>query len=190
MAVASEQPLDRDVEAEKAEFKALVESKLFSRAPGMVQFLTFVCSKYFEGNAGQTKEYTIAVEAFGRPSDCQQSEDPIVRVEANRVRKRLKQYYETEGRGHRIQISIPPGQYCPSFEHRAELPCTTQEQTTTEDPHHLVPRTTEALLPRSPENLQPANSGTLEPYELSRKPLEINGVPAFFAVWSGNNCPG
>jgi hypothetical protein len=111
----------RDWEAERAELKAALESKLFSRAPSMVQFLNYICSKYFEGEASQIKEYTIAVEAFGRSPDFQQKEDPIVRVEANRLRKRLKQYYETEGRDHAIQISIPSGQYQPVFLSREEV---------------------------------------------------------------------
>jgi malectin (di-glucose binding ER protein) len=160
MAIAPEHPISKDVEAEKAELKALVESKLFSRAPSMVQFLTFVCSKYFEGNASQIKEYTIAVEAFGRSSDFQQKEDPIVRVEANRVRKRLKQYYETEGSNHQIQISIPPGQYCPSFEHRDESMQAFGPSNGSNDSGHLVPRELGTLMANRED-------GALEPYEPS-----------------------
>ncbi len=108
----------KDLGAEKAELEALLASKLFARAPSMVQFLRYVCSKYFDGEASQIKEYTIAVEAFGRSPDFHQKEDPIVRVEANRLRKRLQQYYETEGRDHSIRITIPAGQYLPVFEYR------------------------------------------------------------------------
>src|SRR5262249_23134891 len=79
-------------EEEKAELKAVLESKLFARAPSLVQFLSYVCQKYFDGLTSEIKEYNIAVEAFGRSSDFHQKEDPIVRVEANRLRKRLKQY--------------------------------------------------------------------------------------------------
>jgi hypothetical protein len=102
---------------EKGELAVILASPLFSRAPSMVQFLTFVCQKYFDGISEQIKEYNIAVEALGRSPDFQQKEDPIVRVEANRLRKRLKQYYETEGHNHRIQLTIPVGQYVPVFEH-------------------------------------------------------------------------
>ena len=89
-------------EAEKAELKAVIESKLFARAPSLVQFLSYVCQKYFDGSASEIKEYNIAVEAFGRGPGFHQKEDPIVRVEANRLRKRLKQYYETESQSHPI----------------------------------------------------------------------------------------
>jgi hypothetical protein len=77
--------------------------------------LTYVCARYFEGEGEQIKEYNIAVEALGRPPDFNQKRDSIVRVEAHRLRKRLREYYEAEGADHRIRIEIPPGQYAPRF---------------------------------------------------------------------------
>lgn len=86
-----------------------------ARAPNLAQLLTYVCSKYFEGVSEQIKEYTIAVEAFGRPQEFDHRTDSIVRVEAHRLRKRLREYYEAEGAAHTIQIQIPAGQYIPKF---------------------------------------------------------------------------
>ncbi|MGH9429745.1 MAG: hypothetical protein ACRD2L_25955, partial [Terriglobia bacterium] len=114
--MALEQRFDHNVDTEKAELKAVLGSKLFSCAPTMAQFLAYICSKHFEGQAHEIKEYTVAVEAFGRPADFQQKEDPIVRVEATRLRKRLRQYYETEGLDHSLRITVPSGQYAPRFE--------------------------------------------------------------------------
>src|SRR5580698_11372306 len=94
---------------EKAELEAVFASGIFSRAPGLAQILSYVCTKYFEGQSGQVKEYNIAVEALGRPADFDQKRDSIVRVEAHRLRKRLAEYYENEGAAHSIQIEIPPG---------------------------------------------------------------------------------
>ncbi len=71
--------------------------------------------KYFEGTADQIKEYNIAVEALGRPADFDQKRDSIVRVEAHRLRKRLREYYAADGADHAIRIDIPPGQYAPRF---------------------------------------------------------------------------
>ncbi len=104
-------------ELEKAELQRVISSKQFVRSPGLIHFLTYVCKHYFEGSTEQVKEYNIAVEAFGRPPSFQQRADPIVRVEANRLRKRLKEYYETEGKDDPIQITIPSGQYLPVFIH-------------------------------------------------------------------------
>ncbi len=100
---------------EKAELDAVFASGIFSRAPGLAQMLNYVCSKYFEGQSEQVKEYNIAVEALGRPADFDQKKDSIVRVEAHRLRKRLSEYYEGEGASHRIRIILPSGQYVPQF---------------------------------------------------------------------------
>ena len=104
-----------EFEQEKREFQSLLASGIFDRAPNLAQVLTYVCERYFEGAAGQIKEYNIAVEALGRPAGFDQKRDSIVRVEAHRLRKRLREYYEAEGAGHSVRIYIPPGQYAPTF---------------------------------------------------------------------------
>ena len=108
-------PTSTRYQQERAELDAVLASGIFSKAPSLAQFLTYVCGKYFEGEAGQIKEYNIAVEALGRPAEFNQARDSIVRVEAHRVRKRLKQYYETDGAGRPVHIIIPPGKYVPEF---------------------------------------------------------------------------
>ncbi len=99
----------------KAELEAVVASGIFAKAPSLAQLLDYVCTKYFEGRTDQIKEYNVAVEALGRPASFDPRKDSIVRVEAFRLRKRLKQYYENEGSGHSFRIVIPPGQYVPQF---------------------------------------------------------------------------
>ena len=74
---------------ERAELEAVLESGIFHRAPNLASFLRYICERYFEGDASQIKEYSIAVDALGRPSDFDQKKDSIVRVEAHRLRKRL-----------------------------------------------------------------------------------------------------
>ncbi len=107
-----------EADAVRAELDAVLTSEIFLRAPSLAQFLQYVCTKVLKGEAEQIKEYNIAVEAFGRQPDFDQKEDAIVRVEAHRLRKRLKQYYETDGANHAIRIVIPPGQYVPVFASR------------------------------------------------------------------------
>ena len=100
---------------ERFELATILNSGIFNRAPNLAQVLSYTCAKYFEHGADQIKEYNIAVEALGRPIEFDPRADSIVRVEAHRLRKRLKQYYEAEGAGHRIQIELPAGQYAPRF---------------------------------------------------------------------------
>jgi hypothetical protein len=99
----------------RSEIDAVLASDIFARAPSLAQFLSYVCRKVLSGESDQIKEYNIAVEAFGRQANFDQKADAIVRVEAHRLRKRLKQYYDTEGATHPIRIVIPPGQYVPNF---------------------------------------------------------------------------
>lgn len=108
-------------EAERAELRAILESETFQRAPSLAQLLSYVCEKCFDGQQELIKEYNIAVEALGRPPEFDQKRDSIVRVEAHRLRKRLKEYYETEGKDHDIRIEIPLGGYVPVFERRGHL---------------------------------------------------------------------
>src|SRR6059058_1124846 len=100
---------------ERHELDVILASGIFNRAPNLAQLLTYVCAKYFEGGAQQIKEYNIAVEALGRPADFDQKRDSIVRVEAHRLRKRLREYYEADGADHPVRIVIPAGQYVPQF---------------------------------------------------------------------------
>jgi hypothetical protein len=102
-------------EQAKAELDAILSSGLFAHAPSLAQFLSYICAKCLDGETSQIKEYNIAVEALGRTPDFDQKRDSIVRVEAHRLRKRLRQYYEEEGASHSIQIVIPAGQYVPQF---------------------------------------------------------------------------
>ena len=100
---------------EKSELDSVLSSGILERAPSLAHLLTYVCSKYFDGAGEQIKEYNIAVEALGRPPDFDQKKDSIVRVEAHKLRKRLREYYESEGADHPVRIEIPPGQYTPRF---------------------------------------------------------------------------
>jgi Malectin domain len=103
------------LEDEKAELEAVLASSLFVRTPSLANLLSYLCQKYFQGEADLLKEYTIGVEAFGRAPDFDKKEDSIVRVEIRRLREKLRQYYETEGAEHPIRLTIPVGHYVPVF---------------------------------------------------------------------------
>src|SRR5262249_24084624 len=83
------------MEDERAELEVVLASSLFVRNPSLANLLSYLCQKYFQGEADLLKEYTIGVEAFGRAPDFDKKEDSIVRVEIRRLREKLRQYYET-----------------------------------------------------------------------------------------------
>lgn len=113
MAAASSQSVEFD--EQRAELRSVLESSCFQRAPKLALLLSYLCERLFAGEASLIKEYSIGVEVFGRGESFDQNTDSIVRVEANRLRKRLADYYSAEGAGHRLKIAIPVGQYVPDF---------------------------------------------------------------------------
>jgi hypothetical protein len=80
------------------------------------RFLSFVVSENLAGRGDRIKAYSIGVDVFGRGDDFDPSADPIVRIEATRLRAALSTYYEGPGAGSRVRILMPPGKYIPSFE--------------------------------------------------------------------------
>jgi hypothetical protein len=109
------EPTERlPVEVERAEFERLLKD--FARFHRLILLLQFLGKHYFAGESEQIDEYNIATQVFGRSKTAfNPSEDSIVRVEAHRLRKRLKEFYEKEGRDRTIQMSLPLGNYIPTF---------------------------------------------------------------------------
>ncbi|HEY2860975.1 MAG TPA: malectin domain-containing carbohydrate-binding protein [Terracidiphilus sp.] len=106
--------LDETGLSERAEIDALIVA--FEKATRLARLLGFIRDKYFDGPRDDLNEYTIATEVFGRSkASFDSSQDAIVRVEAHRLRKRLKEYYNSEGRGNALRMSLPPGSYIPLF---------------------------------------------------------------------------
>lgn len=103
-------------EEERAELQAVLHSPVFGRSPALSHLLSYLCEKTFAGETDQIKEYSVAVDVFDRQDSFDQDTDSIVRVQANRLRKRLGEYYAGEGAGHAIHICIPVGQYVPTFQ--------------------------------------------------------------------------
>ncbi len=113
--------LSQEYKEERAELQAVLGSRIFTRASGLARLLSYLCEKYFEGQADQIKEYTVAVEFYEKGDDFDSKDSPIVRVEAGRLRAKLAEYYRTEGRNRPIRIVIASGQYAPNFK-RIQVP--------------------------------------------------------------------
>lgn len=104
---------------EKAQaIQRILKSQAFGRSETLCRFIEFVGEQSIEGNYDHLKEYTIATEALGRSKEYDPSCDSVVRVQANRVRTKLQQYYETEGIEDPILIQLPQGKYHLGFSRR------------------------------------------------------------------------
>jgi serine/threonine-protein kinase len=98
----------------------IVASPGFAGSPRMVRFLEFVVKEVLRGNAAELKEIVIGSSVFDRDSNYDPRLDPIVRVEARRLRAKLEAYYASEGRDDGIVIELPRGSYAPLFHRRSE----------------------------------------------------------------------
>ncbi len=100
--------------------KRIVESRTFRRSRRHQQFLAHVVHAALDGRHDELKEVVIALDVFGRDlADYDPRRDPIVRVEAGRVREKLTRYYESEGADDPFEIHIPVGGYLPQLSSRA-----------------------------------------------------------------------
>jgi serine/threonine-protein kinase len=84
----------------------------------MRRFIELAVLETLAGRGGELKEYRIGVEVFDRSEGFEPGTDPIVRVEARRLREKLSRYYESEGRLDDIVIELPKGGYCVSWRPR------------------------------------------------------------------------
>src|SRR6266567_1362777 len=106
----------------RIQFDRILASAAFADAERASGFLRFVVNRAMDGRAGEIKESVIAVEVLGRPPSFDSKSDPIVRVEAGRLRDRLSSYYRGEGEADGVLISMPKGGYVPEFSERRAPP--------------------------------------------------------------------
>ncbi|MFC4159031.1 hypothetical protein [Chitinimonas lacunae] len=92
----------------------LLTSDAFSKAPRLRGLLGFLVERLRRDALHDLNEYTIAIEALGRPAaDYSPGEDPVVRVQMGRLRDKLQHYYGGEGRGETLRLDVPRGSYRP-----------------------------------------------------------------------------
>jgi len=93
----------------------ILASKEFDASERNRRFLRYVVEETVAGRAGRIKAYSIATAVFDRDDSFDPQTDPIIRIEASRLRRSLERYYLTEGRFDPIRITIPKGSYIPQF---------------------------------------------------------------------------
>jgi hypothetical protein len=99
----------------RAALTRIAVSRPFGASPKLTSFLRFVVEATLAGRADRLKGYTIGVEALGRAASFDPQTDPIVRVEAVRLRRALAAYYAGQGAGDPVIIGLPLGRYVPTF---------------------------------------------------------------------------
>ena len=111
--------------AEKAirdQLNDILGSKTFLQVDRLKRFISFIVEEATAGRSGDLKEYVIGVQVFGKEPRFDPRTDPIVRVQARRLRTRLARYYKDEGQSAEIIIDLPKGGYAPVFRRREGIP--------------------------------------------------------------------
>lgn len=99
----------------RKELANVIHSKSFRQGERLQRFLQFIVEEALSGRGDQLKEYPIGVDVFGKDTSFDPRMDPIVRVQARRLRMRLQTYYREEGQSSEIVIELPKGGYNPTF---------------------------------------------------------------------------
>ncbi|MBO6755204.1 MAG: hypothetical protein JJ902_02680 [Roseibium sp.] len=180
---------------------SVLTSPEFRSVPQLRAFLSFVVEAVLEDHPDKIKGYTIAVEALGRNSTFNPATDPIVRVEAARLRRRLDDYYTGSGADVPLKIGIPKGRYTPVFVFAAAQSPTANETTVDlADVPHIGPAAVASAsdvapiadnlvplpAPNAPDTLK-SSTGSTEWGALSRRPLwPVIGAHA--SLWIAGAC--
>ena len=97
------------------QLKRIVTSKAFRQADRLKRYLSFIVEETLAGRGESLKEFVVGVEVFGKPESFDPRNDPIVRVQARRLRAQLTRYYSEEGQHDALVIELPKGGYAPVF---------------------------------------------------------------------------
>ena len=125
----------------RQQLSRILASKTFSQVERLKRFISFIVGETVSGRSGELKEYVIGVQVFGKEPSFDPRTDPIVRVQARRLRTRLARYYRDEGHNDELIVDLPKGGYAPVFRLREEAPAAKRSLTAT-----LASRNTVAVM--------------------------------------------
>ncbi|CAH1657043.1 TPR_REGION domain-containing protein [Hyphomicrobiales bacterium] len=111
----------QDKDAARAQLQRILTSSDFNVPSRLRSFLSFVVEEVLAGHGDRIKAFTIATSVFGRGDDFDVVNDPVVRIEAGRLRRALERYYLLAGRDDPVVIDIPKGTYAPSISWRSSI---------------------------------------------------------------------
>jgi hypothetical protein len=143
------------------QLERILASPLFSQSKRYAPFLRYVVEKTLEGREDTLKERTLGVEIFGRVPQYDSSNDPVVRVTAGEVRKRIAQYYHDPAHQNELWIDLPTGTYVAQFR---PAPASKEKSAPAE------PRSLQAERLDSPDMHRVPVLGAVEPVQRPRRP--------------------
>jgi len=118
-----------EAEAARAQVERIFQSKAFRSSDVLRQLLSYLVDASLAGNADELKEYTVAVDALGKPSSYDPRQESAVRMQVGRLRQKLVEYYRSEGIDDPILLDLPKGRFRVVFEARTPV----SEQSTVDE---------------------------------------------------------
>ena len=109
---------ESDQKAIREQLVRILNSGPFHQSQRRQRFLEYLVNETLAGRGERLKAYNVALEVFDRPETFDPTIDPLVRIEAARLREKLREYYGTEGQSDAIHIDLPKGTYAPLIEFR------------------------------------------------------------------------
>ena len=160
-----------------AQLERLLVHPLFRQSKRLPAFLRYVVQESLaHGSDGPPKERTLGIAVFGRKPDYDTATDPVVRVTATELRKKLAQYYYEEGHLDEIRIELPPGSYLPKFRRsssQAEVPDPHLDQTPVPVAEVVDIRTSEPATPEHAHEADPVPATTGRGWRLLAATLAV-----------------
>lgn len=174
-------PIDRDEVRDC--LSRILQSRIFARSERLRAFLKFIVETEQMGLGRKLKGYTIALDVFGRDKAFESGSDPLVRVQAGKLRALLSRYYTHEGRDDPIHIRVPLGAYIPVYDRQGAdfSPADT-------DLRDLLP--SPASQKAGPESLVPAAALPSLRITLCEKPGRQAGIYANAILLAAEQLPG
>jgi serine/threonine-protein kinase len=111
-------PAKTSEKAIRQQLERIVSSATFQQVERLKRFISFIVTEAAAGRGDELKEYVVGVQVFGKEPSFDPRTDPIVRVQARRLRARLSRYYHEEGGQDELVIDLPKGGYAPVFKRR------------------------------------------------------------------------
>jgi TolB-like protein/Tfp pilus assembly protein PilF len=105
----------------RAQLDRVLQSRAFKNSERLQRFLKFAVESALEGTTDQLKESVVGRVVYDRGPEYDPRTDSIVRVESQRLRKRLREYYDGDGKSDPVAINFRAGSYIPAFEHRTSI---------------------------------------------------------------------
>jgi hypothetical protein len=108
-------------EEKRAAVDKILQSQVFRNTESLRRLLRFLAEKAITGEADQLKEYSVGIDAFGKPPSYDPRQDSAVRIQVGRLRQKLSDYYLNEGKEDPIIVELPKGGFRLQFESRVPI---------------------------------------------------------------------